>query len=127
MTATGAAQHYMQYTLSAAEFANCKGKWVTLNVRMMFPSTATATTQGRISLSSSSETVISIAETPQVSGTVSGVFVGWMWKAISIFVKATDTSLSLKIYNDSSSTATAGNTLYVDRVILSEGVYMRDA
>ena len=127
LTATGAVQHYLQYVLSAAEFATLKGKWVTLNVRMMFPSTAVNTTQGRISLATSSESVISVPETPQVGGTVSGVYVGWMWKAISIFVKATDKSLTIKIYNGSASNTSAGETLYIDRVILSEGIYMRDS
>lgn len=127
IVADGSGQSYIQYTLSAAEFASLRGKWVTLNVRIAFPATATATTQGRISLSSSSESVISIHETPQVVGTVNGSVVGWMWKGISIYIKPSDTSLNIKIYNDSAASPVSGSYINVDRVTLAEGMFLKDA
>lgn len=115
VTANGGAACYFERQISAAALlTSLKGSWVTMAMRVFIDETLqTTATQGRAYCFTNTET-----STPNGDTNTHGA---WVWKFHSVFVKNTDSYVTIRIHLDSTTGTIAGKYMNIDRTFLFKG------
>jgi hypothetical protein len=110
----GTGQSYIYAEITGARLEGLKGKNITAAVRLKTNSNDT-TSYGYCRIGLISNTSFA------VDSGLNELHGQWHWRFNSLKIKSTDTYARIYIYVNTDATHTAGQSIYVDRVVLSEG------